>query len=217
MRETFHLPVCLSLCVLVLFGCGGLFPRHPVQLTCWDLSLSLKSPTTVSLICFLLSSSFPSPCSSGVTPLILIYLMKCLKPLCGNPSTPIKKTFVQWQLRRQGRTLFSSPLSSGNTTATHCRHSLLLCFAPSCNFQCRAPKLCSVTCKFWVCVFSLCRIEGIAFIDEWRMPTALADSAVPLDCSSGQQPTAIWLLWPSASSVLRETSLNDFYQLTANT
>lgn len=120
--------------------------RCPVQLTCCDLSLSLTSPTTISLICFLFSSSFPSPCSSGVTPLILIYLMKCLKPLCGNPSTPIQRTFVLWLLRRQGCTLFSSPPSLGNTPAAHCG-SLVLCS------KCRATSLCSVACKFWVCVF----------------------------------------------------------------
>lgn len=49
---------------------------------------------------------FPPPCSSGLTPLILIYLMKCLKPPCGNPSTPIKRTYVLWLLKRQGHPLF---------------------------------------------------------------------------------------------------------------
>lgn len=100
--------ICMYVCLVWVWW-------RPVQLTCCDLSLSLTSPTAISLIYFLFSSSCPSPCSSGVTPLILIYLMKCLKPLCGNPSTPIKRTFVLWLLRRQGCTLFSSPLSLGNT------------------------------------------------------------------------------------------------------
>lgn len=105
-------PFCLSVCMLALFGCGGLFSSAPCATNMLrPLPKPQITPPTLSLLCFLLSSSFSSPCSSGVTPLILIYLMKCLKPPCGNPSTPIKRTLVLWLLRRQGHILsFLTPV-----------------------------------------------------------------------------------------------------------
>lgn len=47
--------------------------------------------------------SSPSSCCPGPIPLILTYLMKCLKPLSGNPSIPITRTHsAQVHIKRQG-------------------------------------------------------------------------------------------------------------------
>lgn len=86
-----------------------------VGLSCTNILRVLLSPTLTLLLPpslrpslhHLLPEPLFSPCSPGVTPLTLIYLMKCLKPLCGNPSTPIRETHVLWLLRRQGFILFS--------------------------------------------------------------------------------------------------------------
>lgn len=71
------------------------FTSLSLPLLVWTNTLSLSFTRFTPL----LSSS--SPGSSGLTPLILTYLMKCLKPPCGNPSTPIKRTVVLRAQRRQ--------------------------------------------------------------------------------------------------------------------
>lgn len=82
--QTPQCPLCICECVLTnthLFVCPLLLP----------------SP---------LLSSTVSTCCPGTIPLILTYLMKCLKPLYGNPSIPITRTHsVQVHIKRQGLSL----------------------------------------------------------------------------------------------------------------
>lgn len=129
------------------------FRVHPVNTnTPRPLPKPKFIPTTIF---FLLSPSFSSPCSSGVIPLILIYLMKCLKPPCGNPSTPIKRTRVLWLLRRQGHTLFFLTLCTLRSLASFvlCKSLLPLLIAnwgqPSCALHCVNSMFVFFTLQDW--------------------------------------------------------------------
>ncbi len=71
-----------------------------LTLTFPSLPLSWLHPSSPQLV---------STCCPGLIPLILTYLMKCLKLLCGNPSIPITRTHnAQTHIKRQGFLLFPS-------------------------------------------------------------------------------------------------------------
>lgn len=144
-------------CVCVwLFVCTSKTPCGPKALTPFPQSSSLCS-----------HPASPLPAPPGVTPLILTYPMKCLKPLCGNPSAPIRRTLVLWLLRRQGHTLFCSKLPgelAKNAALAHfCRAAIKLVSSMD-----RVSLSSTKSKSMFVCVsfFHSGRIEGITFIDE---------------------------------------------------
>lgn len=152
--------VCLCVCVWFCVMYTSKAPCGPRALT--------PVPQPEYVVVFpVLSPCFSSPCSPGVTPLILTYPMKCLKPLCGNPSAPIRRTLVLWLLRRQGHTTFYPNSAPPPVTCEPLKNTALA------HFLSRWVKriLRSTKCKsvFFFCFFlsfRLCRIEGITFIDE---------------------------------------------------
>lgn len=154
----------------------------------------------VPLYCFLRSPCSSSRCSSGVTPRILIFLMKCLKPPCGNPSTPIRRTLVLWLLRRQGHTLsHSSPSPSGHSPPAHCCHLL--------NFLLSRSNSSLSTC----CQTLISTVLTLVFcftLQDWRdrLHRWLEESH---NCVILNHIHTIWL---SAMAVLRETRLRGYCQ-----
>lgn len=139
---------CILICMFVLFV---VVLRCVFKCILWIVraKTSPRSLLIPSPLCSLIPAPCSSPCSSGVTPLRLIYLTKCLKPRYGNPSAPVKVTPMLWLLRRQDHTYATPHLSS---------------FVLSNCCSCQTVFLCVVlTLGFYVL---LCRIEGIAFIDE---------------------------------------------------